>query len=162
MKEGETVSGVDFQLKRAINFIGTLLTPEGKPIPGVLVYVEWPHRPFPVLTDRNGRFVVEDVAPGERIYLSMEHPELNLRLNWIDIIVQPEGEISFSLKPTGRKRGDGSRGCDVGEEEAYEVGAHPLGNFEVFDQRGANLQGCLKVSETSCKGVRPCAPTGKR
>ena len=76
--EAETLSGVDFQFQKGIELTGTVVTFDGNPVVGVKI-TGGPFDPEYATSDKNGRFTITGLSPGQKLSLKSEQRELHLR-----------------------------------------------------------------------------------
>jgi RNA polymerase sigma factor (sigma-70 family) len=94
--EGETLSGVDFQFQKGIELTGTVVTFDGEPVAGVKI-TGGLFGPVYATSDKNGRFTITGLSPGQKLSLKAEQGELHLRGS-VDIEAQPEAEVEILLE----------------------------------------------------------------
>ncbi|MBC8460385.1 MAG: carboxypeptidase regulatory-like domain-containing protein, partial [Deltaproteobacteria bacterium] len=94
--EGETVSGVDFQFQKGIELTGTVVTFDGELVAGVEITGGHFDHPY-ATSDKNGRFTIAGLSPGQKLSLKAKQEKLHLR-GRIDIEVQPGAEVELLLE----------------------------------------------------------------
>ncbi|MFC1490897.1 carboxypeptidase regulatory-like domain-containing protein, partial [Candidatus Latescibacterota bacterium] len=94
--EGETVSGVDFQLIRGIEIKGRVITSDGKHVSGAIIssgIFPMGHR---ALSDKDGKFTFKGLEEVNNMVIKAEHDKLRLK-GEISVSMRPENEIEIVM-----------------------------------------------------------------
>lgn len=95
--EGKTVSGVDFQLLRGTELSGRVVTSKGRPMAGVKIIDRRKWWEIQAVSDKDGRFTISGVRPGQKLSLKAELKEKRLR-GYANVEVQPGDEVKILLE----------------------------------------------------------------
>ena len=102
VRDGDTVTGIDFQFTKGISIPGKVVSPEGIPVEGVLLSKRFDrdHDASPTMTlksDKNGTFTLRGLTEGTTISVKAEHRDLHYRGEG-KIEVKPGAEFIINLE----------------------------------------------------------------
>jgi beta-lactamase regulating signal transducer with metallopeptidase domain len=134
VKEGETISGVDFQFSKGVEMHGIVQTPDGKPVAGAVINSKhYGPGGTRAISDSLGHFTLNGLITGEKIEVIAEKPEEHLETSF-EIEVDPTKELKFVLNK-----------YETGKIEGRVIGANgkPASGIEIYLMRNDRQRGVI-------------------
>ncbi|MFC1542028.1 carboxypeptidase regulatory-like domain-containing protein, partial [Candidatus Latescibacterota bacterium] len=95
--EGETLTGIDFQLIRSIDIYGMVQTVDGKPVQGAKITASFSSS-YGVISDENGNFTLKGRKDTDTLKIQAEHTGKKLKgINEINVL--EDTEVIITVEP---------------------------------------------------------------